>query len=121
MICLLSWLRARMQTETDVTALIERFHSCCVLFAIVPGRRLPDSRVALRAAVSGHSHFGIAVRRGFVWAAVFTCLSANCLCQAKTPTDDQRQMAIALEQQGQTADAEAVWKAVLKTHPSDAE
>ena len=35
--------------------------------------------------------------------------------------DDQRQTAIALEQQGKTAESEAAWRAVLKAEPNSAE
>lgn len=60
-------------------------------------------------------------KRGWVRVAVFAFLSVNCYSQVKAPADDQRQAAIALEQQGQIVESESAWRAVLKTHPGDAE
>jgi len=37
------------------------------------------------------------------------------------PSENSRQSAIALEQQGKTTEAESAWRALLKTHPSSAE
>ena len=61
------------------------------------------------------------LKRGCVRATVFVCLSVNCFCQVKAPADDQRQAAVALEQQGQITEAETAWHAVLTAHPDDAE
>jgi tetratricopeptide (TPR) repeat protein len=61
------------------------------------------------------------LKRGCVRYAVFACLSVNCFCQVKAPADHQRQTAVALEQQGQFAEAESAWRLVLKADPSDAE
>jgi tetratricopeptide (TPR) repeat protein len=41
--------------------------------------------------------------------------------QAAATLAGQRQAAFQLEQQGQNAEAEAAWRAILKAHPSDAE
>jgi tetratricopeptide (TPR) repeat protein len=41
--------------------------------------------------------------------------------QPIAPADNQRQMAISLEQQGSIAAAEAAWREVLKVHPADAD
>ena len=41
--------------------------------------------------------------------------------QTGTAGEDQRQTAFALEQQGDIADAETAWRAVLKIHPADGE
>ena len=47
--------------------------------------------------------------------------AASCLAQGKPTAEGPRQTAIALEQQGKNAEAEAVWQAVAKAHPSDPE
>lgn len=54
---------------------------------------------------------------GVVLAAAFAIGRA----QTAAPTDRQRQEAYALEQQGKTAEAEAIWRALAKAHPADAE
>jgi tetratricopeptide (TPR) repeat protein len=41
--------------------------------------------------------------------------------QSTTPADTRRQAALALEQQGNLADAESAWQLLLKSHPTDAE
>lgn len=41
---------------------------------------------------------------------------ASCMGQAAKAPDPQRQAALALEQQGKNAEAEAAWRAYLKTH-----
>lgn len=46
---------------------------------------------------------------------------ANCQEQTPPPGNSERQMAVALEQQGDNSGAEAAWRAFLKTHPSNAE
>ena len=46
---------------------------------------------------------------------------AHCMGQAATAPDQQRQTALALEQQGENAEAEAAWRTYLKTHPSSSE
>ncbi|MGC2614349.1 MAG: tetratricopeptide repeat protein, partial [Terracidiphilus sp.] len=40
---------------------------------------------------------------------------------AQSPSQDLRQSALALEQQGKLAESEQAWRAFLKTHPSDPE
>jgi predicted Zn-dependent protease len=46
---------------------------------------------------------------------------ACCAAQAGETPDQQRQTALALEQQGKSSQAEAAWGALLKTHPSSSE
>jgi tetratricopeptide (TPR) repeat protein len=47
--------------------------------------------------------------------------AAHCSGQAAAAADSQRKTALALEQQGKNAEAEAAWRAYLKTHPSSSE
>jgi tetratricopeptide (TPR) repeat protein len=47
--------------------------------------------------------------------------SAHCLGQTAGALDQQRQTALALEQQGKNSEAEAAWRIYLKTHPSNPE
>ncbi len=44
-----------------------------------------------------------------------------CVGQAATAPDQQRQTALALEQQGESSEAEAAWRLYMKAHPSDPE
>jgi tetratricopeptide (TPR) repeat protein len=46
---------------------------------------------------------------------------ARCSGQTSIATENQRQTALALEQQGKNAEAEAAWRSCLKAHPSDSE
>lgn len=46
---------------------------------------------------------------------------AKCPAQSQTPTGSVRESALALEQQGKNAEAEAQWTALLKVHPADSE
>lgn len=48
-------------------------------------------------------------------------IAARCLGQAATDSNQQRQTAIALEQQGKNAEAETAWRSYMKAHPSSAE
>lgn len=50
---------------------------------------------------------------------VIACLPGG--AQNEAAYTHQREAAIALQQQGQTAEAEAAWQAILKAHPGDAE
>ncbi len=47
--------------------------------------------------------------------------AALCGGQTATAPDQQRQTALALEQQGENSEAEAAWRAYLKAHPSSPE
>jgi tetratricopeptide (TPR) repeat protein len=47
--------------------------------------------------------------------------SAGCLAQTPATPDHPRETAIALEQQGNYAEADAAWRTVLKARPADAE
>jgi tetratricopeptide (TPR) repeat protein len=60
------------------------------------------------------------VQSGFTMALALA-LAAICSAQAASMTDDKRQAAIASEQQGQYPEAEAAWRAVLRSNPGDAE
>ncbi len=48
-------------------------------------------------------------------------LAMHCMGQSASAPDQQRQTALALEQQGENAEAEAAWRTYLKTHPSSSE
>ena len=54
-------------------------------------------------------------------AAVLASIALLAFPAAAQAPDEARQQAMALEQQGNFADAESAWRAVLKTHPSSAE
>jgi tetratricopeptide (TPR) repeat protein len=47
--------------------------------------------------------------------------AAHCLGQAATAPYQQRQTALALEQQGKNSEAEAAWRLYMKAHPSNPE
>jgi tetratricopeptide (TPR) repeat protein len=47
--------------------------------------------------------------------------AAHCVGQAAAATENQRQTALALEQQGKNSEAEAAWQVLLKSHPSNPE
>jgi VWFA-related protein len=47
--------------------------------------------------------------------------AVHCLGQSASIIEDRRQAALALEQQGENAEAEAAWRLFLKVHPSSAE
>lgn len=61
------------------------------------------------------------LKRECARAVILACLTVTSFCQTRGAAQDQRQKAMALEQQGQVVDAESAWKAVLQSHPSDAE
>lgn len=61
------------------------------------------------------------VQLGIVCAVALAIASASCLGQTTALPDNQRQQAFALEQQGRNAEAEALWRALLKANPADAE
>jgi tetratricopeptide (TPR) repeat protein len=48
-------------------------------------------------------------------------VAGSCLAQAKPSTEDLRQTAIVLEQQGRNVEAETAWRAVAKVRPSNPE
>ncbi|HTW81999.1 MAG TPA: tetratricopeptide repeat protein [Terracidiphilus sp.] len=48
-------------------------------------------------------------------------LAAHCLGQAASTPDQQRQIALTLEQQGNNSEAEAAWRLYIKAHPSNPE
>src|ERR1019366_9472267 len=50
-----------------------------------------------------------------------TIAAAACMGQRAAEPEGQRQTALVLEQQGKIPEAEAAWRAVLKTHPSSPE
>jgi tetratricopeptide (TPR) repeat protein len=47
--------------------------------------------------------------------------AAVCLGQTVQPVESQRQTALSFEQQGKNAEAETVWRALLKQHPANPE
>jgi tetratricopeptide (TPR) repeat protein len=59
------------------------------------------------------------VRPGIVLTMVLAIAALS--CPAAESMDDSRQTAFALEQQGKNTEAEAAWRAILKTHPADSE
>ncbi|MGB6729493.1 MAG: tetratricopeptide repeat protein, partial [Terracidiphilus sp.] len=68
------------------------------------------------------------VRRGehgllrFIPLAVILLLcAATCWTQDPTAPENDRQTALALEQQGRNTEAEIAWRAYLKVHPSSSE
>jgi tetratricopeptide (TPR) repeat protein len=54
-------------------------------------------------------------------ALALAIVSADCLCQTAPPHVNQRQTALALEQQGKILEAEAAWRACLKAQPANPE
>jgi tetratricopeptide (TPR) repeat protein len=55
-------------------------------------------------------------------SAFLAVASSPCLAQTPSPSwAQQRAAAVALQQQGQTAPAEAAWQTILQSHPGDAE
>jgi tetratricopeptide (TPR) repeat protein len=54
-------------------------------------------------------------------ALMLTVLTGACIGQSTKPASSERDTAFALEQRGMNAEAEGAWRAVLKTHPADAE
>ena len=73
----------------------------------------------------GRAHFfpswvGIKLRRRHL-ALVFAGIALLTISIRAQTQDQGRQQAMTLEQQGNFADAETAWRAILKTHPSSAE
>ena len=64
-------------------------------------------------------HSVIPVLRIVLWAGLLI-IADSCVAQVKAATDS-RQEAMTLEQQGKNTEAEAAWRAVLKTSPDSAE
>lgn len=58
---------------------------------------------------------------GLALTVTVTMLGVSCRCQTAAVGENQRRMAFALEQQGNTAEAERAWRGILKVHPADAE
>ncbi len=54
-------------------------------------------------------------------AAILLLSAAACGAQNAAVEEDQRQTALALEQQGRNADAEAAWHSYLESHPASSE
>ncbi|MGO9517215.1 MAG: tetratricopeptide repeat protein [Candidatus Korobacteraceae bacterium] len=55
-----------------------------------------------------------------ILAMTLAIIAAHCMGQAAAP-DQQRQTALALEQQGESSEAEAAWRLYMKAHPSNPE
>jgi tetratricopeptide (TPR) repeat protein len=66
---------------------------------------------------------GVRVRRLRQTAVLMVVAMAvgTAWAQARNPKDPNRLTALALEQQGKTAEAETAWRAYLKSHPADPE
>lgn len=58
---------------------------------------------------------------GYALALTLAMATLECPAQSAAAMGQERQAALASEQQGQYPEAEAAWHAVLKTHPADAE
>jgi tetratricopeptide (TPR) repeat protein len=63
----------------------------------------------------------VALRLSLISITILALVVSNCLGQTAGGVDEQRQRAFALEQQGQNAEAETAWRALLKTQPANAE
>jgi tetratricopeptide (TPR) repeat protein len=61
------------------------------------------------------------VRLKIVFAAMMVITATGSLGQTSVVANSRRETAIRLEQQGQNAEAEAAWHAVLKAHPANSE
>lgn len=62
-----------------------------------------------------------AVPLGVALALMMTMTAARCMGQGPVAADNLRQAAIALEQEGRNAEAEAAWRAVLRVQPANPE
>jgi tetratricopeptide (TPR) repeat protein len=56
-----------------------------------------------------------------VLAIIFAIMAVKCPGQTAAASNNQRQRAIMMEQQGNNAEAEVAWRAFLKSHPVSAE
>jgi tetratricopeptide (TPR) repeat protein len=56
-----------------------------------------------------------------IGAMMLAIAAPRCVCQAVAVSDQPRQAALALEQQGNNGEAEAAWRTYLKAHPSSSE
>jgi tetratricopeptide (TPR) repeat protein len=63
----------------------------------------------------------LGIRLALASLPLLTLAVPNCFGQTTASADQQRQTAIALEQQGNNAESEAAWRAYLKGHPADAD
>jgi tetratricopeptide (TPR) repeat protein len=61
------------------------------------------------------------VQVGVVLAVALVMRPVDCAGQTPASAENRRQTASALEQQGNYAEAETAWRAVLKAHPADAD
>jgi tetratricopeptide (TPR) repeat protein len=80
---------------------------------------LPASENAVEMRVKPLVSSGIAPT--LAWIVILALAAANCPGQDVATADNQRQIAISLEQQGKNADAEVVWRAFLKVQPTNPE
>lgn len=62
-----------------------------------------------------------AVKRIVAAVAVLAAAMASGLAQSRSAANQERQTAMELEQQGQFVQAEAAWRAILKSYPNDPE
>ena len=63
------------------------------------------------------------MRRAIHWGVglLLAMAATQCHGQTSAATENGRQTALALEQQGKNVEAEAAWRAYLKAHPSSSE
>jgi tetratricopeptide (TPR) repeat protein len=60
-------------------------------------------------------------RISLIGAMMLAIAAPHCVCQAAAVSDQPRQAALALEQQGENVEAEAAWRTYLSAHPSSSE
>jgi tetratricopeptide (TPR) repeat protein len=82
---------------------------------------LPEASIAGENAVEGVDVKLNVAALSLVASVALASTAVHSQSQAKTAADQQREEAIALEQQGKTEEAEAMWREYTATHPADAE
>ncbi len=77
--------------------------------------------LVLRARMGVEVHVIPVVKRAFAAVAVMAAAMALGQAQASSAINQEAQTALALEQQGQFAQAESAWRAFLRNHPGSAD